>query len=493
MKNSFRKNTKRFLAVAILFVYSVTTLGQSDFMIHGLRTVPQSIHTNPAQIPGYNATIGFPGASSIMLDFKNSAFAYKDIIERDRDDSLRIRQAHFLNQLKSDNYLFNTLNAEIFSLGFRAGGINYISLSVSEKVNTSFIYPKDMMVLLFDGTDAFRGQSGDIGGFGLNFTSYHEFALGFAREFSDRLSIGVRAKFLSGLSNIWTKKNDMDIYINDSDTSNYAITATSEMDIYTSLPMGVRKGDNDTSSFIVVDDYDFGDNIDEFLNNFNNTGYAFDVGATYKPVSNATISLSVLDIGKINWEDNVRSFHTYGDEFTFEGLEINDYFNDSTDFSDALGEMTDSIRESFNMQEDSVKYSTNLNTKIYLGAYYDLTKADRLGVLFKGEFFNKKLHPAFSLNYSHMFFKTIGLATNYTILPNSYFNVGFGAIFNPGPFQMYILSDNIYSAIEPTEAKNVNLRFGINFVFGKYRDRKKKDEGYRYIPSFYKTNRALNY
>ena len=45
-------------------------------------------------------------------------------------------------------------------------------------------------------------------------------------------------------------------------------------------------------------------------------------------------------------------------------------------------------------------------------------------------------------------------------------NLGFGLGYGRSPVQLYLVSDNILGFILPMSAKNINLRFGLNLIFG---------------------------
>jgi hypothetical protein len=46
-------------------------------------------------------------------------------------------------------------------------------------------------------------------------------------------------------------------------------------------------------------------------------------------------------------------------------------------------------------------------------------------------------------------------------------------MFKPGPVQFYLAADNLCPLISPMYATNVNVRAGVNLVFGKV----KKEQG----------------
>jgi hypothetical protein len=47
-----------------------------------------------------------------------------------------------------------------------------------------------------------------------------------------------------------------------------------------------------------------------------------------------------------------------------------------------------------------------------------------------------------------------------------YKNIGLGLAMNLGPFQMYVITDNIYTAFMPKNSKSAGIMAGFNLNFG---------------------------
>jgi hypothetical protein len=56
------------------------------------------------------------------------------------------------------------------------------------------------------------------------------------------------------------------------------------------------------------------------------------------------------------------------------------------------------------------------------------------------------------------------LAVQYAYRKANPLNIGFRAVFELRPFQLYIGSDNVIGIFQPLQSSATNLRFGINIV-----------------------------
>jgi hypothetical protein len=79
----------------------------------------------------------------------------------------------------------------------------------------------------------------------------------------------------------------------------------------------------------------------------------------------------------------------------------------------------------------------------------------------------------------------LDLTTTWWWFRKSAANLGIGIVYKPGPFQLYMVMDNILPAsfvrisdpeleidglLLPYQIKNFNLRLGMNLVFGRIKD-----------------------
>jgi hypothetical protein len=195
-------------------------------------------------------------------------------------------------------------------------------------------------------------------------------------------------------------------------------------------------------------------------------GFAFDVGGTYKINDKFTVAASVLDIGKISWKTGVSNFVSEDATFTFEGIDLNDFFGqDSTDTVDGVDILVDSLSKIFEIKETNNSYSNWLPGIVYITGIYNLTGKSNVGLMARGDIFNNTIQPSLTLSYNTHFFNWLSASLTYSILNRSYLNLGFGMALQVPGFQFYILSDNFYGLIRPTSSRNATVHFGINLPF----------------------------
>jgi hypothetical protein len=215
----------------------------------------------------------------------------------------------------------------------------------------------------------------------------------------------------------------------------------------------------------------------DILLNTKNMGLGLDLGMNYKLTDKWSVSASILDLGYIRWKDNLHNFRQ-DTSYDFQGVYVQ--LNDSTDKGSAL---LDTLKDHFTYTNSQKPYTTTLSPKLYAGILFQPCKLLGLGFLTRQQIIEKKLYSqyTFSLNlYPANFFN---LTLSYTIADQVYDNFGVGLSFKPGPFQFYVLSERLPLfwdknhgkgiPVIPAYEKNVNIRFGVNLVFG-YNHRFKK-------------------
>ena len=420
---------------------------QQDLTIYNMELVPQRMYTNPAFIPFSRINIGIPVLSSEYFNFSNSGFKYSDIIKH-RGDSLYVDYENMLSKLSKNNYFSAALQPDLLSFGFRLGK-NYISFNATEKINVQFRYPKNFMEFVWKGNGGLLGEEVKFN-FGINFSHYREYALGFAREINEKLTVGGKFKYLYGMENVWTEKSDISLT---TDPNDFAITAKSDIKVNTS---GV---DSSSTSDINVKDYLF---------KKKNKGMGIDLGGVYKYTDKISFSASIIDLGFIKWKDGISNYvsDNPNGQFTYHGLDLNQVFNE--DSTNNPGDViADSLAEIFKVNTVHNSYKTKLSTQIYLGANYYIAEKSNAGLLLYSQIFDKSIHPGLALSFNQRVGRWFNVSASYSIYNRSYNNIGLGFAINGGPVQLYIVSDNVLGAVFPQNTKNLHLHFGFNITIGR--------------------------
>ncbi len=437
-----------------------------------MQNVPQSNQLNPAIQPECKVFLGFPGLSSIYLNYANNGFTYDDIIKDGtglQKDSLVVDINSFHDALQSTNTIVNQLDYTFFSLGIRAKKM-FFTLDVSSKIDNRLGFDKGLVSFLKNGNASYMGRTADLGAIGLDGTAYHEIALGVSKQVTEKLTVGVKAKMLLGVANMHMDESNLSVYTSESGD---LVQLRSKQLMKVSMPLAVTQ---DADGYI--DDIEvLDDDLDAtFFSGTNNKGFAFDLGATYQFDDRTTFYASILDIGGIKWNDTYElsqdaSFDWQGGDWSQSGNSNDPNYRE---IEDVMEDLTDSITDAFRFKDKAGSYSRALPCKVYLGGSYKLNERVNVGAVSRTEIYNGKLRPSLSLSANTRVIRNFSASVSYSMVNNSYNNVGAGIAAKLGPFQIYAVSDNIL-AMNPNTAKTANLRFGMNMMFGCRKKTKKKD------------------
>jgi hypothetical protein len=296
--------------------------------------------------------------------------------------------------------------------------------------------------------------------------SYAEMGLGAAYTVNRKLTVGVKVKLLKGAMSASTQKALFNLSLSDT----YAITAKGDADIKTS---GIHNLDQNG--------YDAVENWRDFTNN---NGFAFDLGATYRMMDRLTVGISLIDIGGINWENDLYGYKLDPAKatYTFAGIDANKLLDGNGDYTSSL---SDSLAVRFKFIEGRIgSYYTAMPTKIYATGVYELRKNLTVGALLSAENFRGRFMTGFTASLNREFGRRVGASLTYTITNSSFNNLGAGLSFNFAPIQVYFVGDNILSAPFSylsngsynsflNSTQYFNFRTGINFIFGREKAQEK--------------------
>lgn len=443
--------------VLVLLLSLQSLFAQQDLTLYNMEMIPQRMYQNPALKPFASVNIGLPAISSQYFNVVNSGFKYSQLIRKRADDSLYVDMDNMISKLGKKNYIMASAQPDLISFGFRVKKKNYISFNITEKVNFLFKYPKTFIEFLWKGNGEMLDQEIPLN-FRLNFSHYREHGIGFAREWNDKLRVGAKLKYLYGMSNIWTKKADIDLT---TESTGYAITTHANLQLMTS---GL-----DTSSEFSTTTY---------LRGKKNRGVGLDLGGVYQFKEKITFSGSIVDFGFIRWKsylNNLESRNSDG-EFIFQGLPVDELIgNDTLTIEDLLNDLADSASEALKIDTTHRAYTTWLPTKIYLSGNYQVTSKSNAGVLFYAQVYDRSIHPGLALSYNQRVGRWLSASVSWAAYNRSFTNVGFGLSLNGGPVQLYVVSDNILAPLIPESSKNAHIHFGLNLTFGRPTGDKDKD------------------
>jgi hypothetical protein len=193
----------------------------------------------------------------------------------------------------------------------------------------------------------------------------------------------------------------------------------------------------------------------------NNLGFAIDLGAVYRINQQIRVSASITDLGFIRWKSSILNMSIKPPDeeyYEFSGFTI-DQFMDF--FNNGIRVNIDTIVNRNLVLKEIKPYTTMLTSKMMLDCYFDLTPSNRFILQFKGYFLGKHFLPQFTVAYNGSFWNAIDVVISYTIMKNSFTNLGVGFGFRMWPIHLYMGTDNVLAAINVFNATKVNATVGL--------------------------------
>lgn len=430
-------------------------IAQQELMLSSMPDMWHSNSVNPAfYTKGKRFFIGLP---AYALDVAHSGdIAYDDIF-REEGDRTVIDLDNAIGRLEPENDIFYDQRIETVSLGFRTRNDRW-GLQLGHAIVTSgwSQYPKALAEVLWYGNAPYVGQTLEIGP-QADIFDWHEWNVGVSRRFG-KVNFGARFKYLTGVSALRTDENrsQMSIY---TDPDIYQLTLKTNYTFYSSHIVEAI----DTSGL----GYDFNTNSFGGSPSTQNAGYAFDFGFDAQLSENLSVNASVLNLGgSINWKEETASF-TSNKEYLYEGAEIPgiDIINgsDSLDFDSKIDSLNDIFQ--FVKNTENVELTTDLPLRLFGGASFKLSPKWLLGFSAMYQMQNSRTNTALGVSARWQMFEWLSLGGMYSVNSRSAANIGFHLLFQPGPFQVYVLSDNLLNGFSARNSPAVNLRMGASLAF----------------------------
>ena len=365
----------------------------------------------------------------------------------------------FLNKLHDKNRFDLYLNYNLFSVGFKAwGGVNLLELNL--RSNTNLTLPKGLFEF---AKTAGEKEHYEFGGLGMRTQNYMEIALGHSHDINKQWRVGGKMKFLLGAAYAdFTADN----VVLDMTEDYWRVQSDAQ------LKASLMKCDviHEDPSKNSADGRPRVKELDNFGFSLPGFGMALDLGVTYKPIENLTLSAAITDLGFISWK-NTHHASSQGD-YTFDGFNniyIGSDKDQTEDIDDQFDQIGDDLEEMFSVYDDGTKTATQaLAATLNVGAEYKLPAYDKLKF---GFLYTSRIHGKYSWHQGML---------NVGVRPVKWFecNVN-GAVTSTGVtaggmlslkaphFNFYIAADRFFSKMGkqgvPLNSSNGNITFGMTF------------------------------
>ena len=426
-----------------------------DFM----KMNPYQMKSNPAAKLPYESVMSI-AIGNTNLSLQHTGLRYDNFFDFDAQDvPTTLNLIKLANGLNESNFLGINSETQLFTL-YRSIGNGMLTFDWGVKVRGDLKFSDDLFKLLAYGNSVFVGEGNPANvDVNLNLNAYREFAVGYQHNINEKLSIGGRAKLLFGLANLATSNANVKLF---TDPDSYALRIMENVGVMASLPrvFTLENGVLNANGGFIWSDL------------FRNVGFGMDLGVEYRFNKHFGVMAAVNDLGFIRWKlNNVKleskiedagQFYDDG-SFLFNGLDTDqlqliisdEYYRER---------FLDTLKQYFPMElTNADKYTTGLNTNVLLRGYYDIDGKNRFTLQAQGMFYNSGFRPAVTLAYSGSFFKKIDVCASYTVMKDSYDNIGLGLAFNLGVFHIYAASNNVLGLFKPLNTSALDAQVGIVF------------------------------
>ncbi|MDP2337238.1 MAG: DUF5723 family protein [Bacteroidota bacterium] len=456
------------ISLIVMAIYS-TVSAQESTTLQFMKGMPQSDLQNPAlHNDSSSVVIGLPGMSGVYFDF-NSGFAVNDLIHKGTGmlaDSLVLDIEGFHSSLSTTNSIQQNLSFPLFYLGFRSKK-SFFSIGVTEKEVAQFTFDKSLVTFLKDGNAEYMGQNFDLGNLKMNAFDYTEMAFGYSNEvIKNKLTVGVKAKALLGKFALKTERMNMKV---ETAADGSSLNLSTDIKINMSMPATPEYDQDNNLTGMNTDNL----NPKDFVMQTGNMGMAFDLGAVYKLTPKITLSGSIVDLGKVSFKKDLISLNKVSN-YNWVGIDFSNSIDSTNanyvDPADLIKNETTKMENAFRPKKSDVGsevFDVTIPTKIYLGGTYQLNNQFSIGLLDRLYKNGDISTNTVTLSANAMLANFLSLTGSYSMIGKSTNNLGMGLAMRLGLMQMYFVSDNLMALADPAKANYVNVRFGMNLLFGR--------------------------
>jgi hypothetical protein len=479
-----------YILFFIFALIAADAIGQNSQIMYFMN-LPQNHFLNPALRPSNRIYVGLPGLSGINVNVNNNYLNFSDIFIKGQVKDSIVTFLHpdyspekFLAKIKDINSMETETAVQLLGVGFSVGTDGYVFLDINERIQTNLVLPGDLFKLALYGNESFVGKTIDLSSLRADMKIYHEIGLGYSRNVTEKLRIGIKGKLLFGIAAASVENNSFGLTVN----TDYTHTLDADLSVNMSGPVTVEQQTSAVNikniAFHSRDVFKTSDDTWDFLEGRQNLGLGLDIGATFDLTEQIFLSASVTDLGFIRWKKDLTNLKT-DNQFKFSGLNMTDYFSGDKTLSEIGTDLADSLTNTFMLSNTRQPFTTYLPFGISLAGSYNINKSISVGLLSYTRVVGKQIREALTvsanLNISNAFSASLG----YTAENQKYDNLGAGIAVRAGVAQFYLASDRIpivwnkiikdkSTIFLPANWNTINFRIGMNLVFGN-KVKEKKD------------------
>ncbi len=418
---------------------------QSGISLYHLQNATiQGNHFNPSFIPEGKLFFGVPVLSGLALDY-NSRVSYNDLVVKENGQKTW-NTDNFASLMKKRNYISLEADISTFYLGVRANEHTAFSIFVNEKIAARSFFSKDIIQLALEGNSTLVGKEIDLSKTATDTRYYREIGIGYWKDFPKRnFTLGGRFKYIIGMFNA-SSSNKFDGTVTTSDDN---FSTQFEFSNATFNTSGVDLFSDGSSAAIQA----------HLIGN-GNTGFGIDLGANWQINKQLSAAVALNDIGFINWKVDPKNHILQDTTFNYTGVELKDI----DDFQKTI---EDTLNGYFQRSETANAYKTALNARFYSSLSYQLDDKSQVTATIANHSVSRRLRMLYGIGYTRKVGRVLSFSGNVIKAPQRGINLGLGYTVDLGSFQFYMASDKLLGLSDATKLSAFDLRFGINFIFGR--------------------------
>lgn len=453
------KTLLAFMALAVAPVASMAQNTQSGYFVDDYT---YRYEMNPA-MGNSKGFFGMPALSNLNIGFGGnlhlSSLLYNINGRTTTFLNPGVGTAEAMSRFSDVNKIGVGFKYNILSAGFKAfGGYNTFSVNARASVNTSL--PKAIFSLLKEGVS---NRTYDITDIRANAIGYAEVSLGHSHDINKHWRVGANVKLLVGAGSI---SADLDHASLELGTDSWRVV--SEGQLRANIKgMTFEHDVNSRTGHEYVSGFDFENG------GVNGYGVALDLGVVYKAqfLKGLTLSASLLDLGFINWKNDLVASTNGAQVFDTDRYTFNVDDDATNSFDNELDKIKDDFSALYELNDmgDAGGRSQMLHATFNIGAQYEFPLYRKLsfGLLNTTCLAGKFTTTDFRVSANVAPCKIFSCGAN---VGGGTYGFNFGWILN-----FHVTGFNLFAGMDHTPGKlakqgvplssNGQLNLGLNFLF----------------------------
>lgn len=455
-------NISKYIAVAAIAASAFGATAQNTETAYFLEDYTYRFQMNPAMGNSRNF-VGMPALANLNIGMQGNLHLQNVLYNVNGRTTTFMNPAidanTFLNKINNVSKLGVNTKINLISTGFKGLG-GYNTVSINARVNADVHLPKSLFSLLKEGL---TNQVYDITDVRARATGYAEVALGHSHQINKDLRVGGTLKFLIGAGGAEMRLNEA--YLNLGENS-WDVIADGEVNMNIKGFRYDEKVNSNTGHRYVSG----GKVEDTGINGF---GVALDLGATYNAsfCKGLEFSASLLDLGFINWGNNVLASTNGRQEFQTDRYTFNPDGDASNSFKKEWNRLKDDFSAIYelNPMGDTGAKARMLHATMNIGAQYTVQTYKQLtfGLLNTTYIAGPYTWTTFRLSGQYSPCKVFNMAAS---VAEGTFGFDFGWMLN-----LHVTGFNFFVGMDHTLGKlakqgvplssNGGINLGMNFLF----------------------------